>query len=142
MDVGPARFWDETSSKVGTDISDDNKLIGIVADRDIYLPGEQIEMRFIRMTSFPIGVNPIFALEKPAKGMKWKVVEDFTPTFVKAAGSECPKFGNIGEMLDMRWKLPENLKPGRYRVRARFCDKDLEEMPAEVYTPEFEVVRR
>jgi uncharacterized protein YcbK (DUF882 family) len=142
VDVGPARFWDETSSKVGTDISDDNKLIGIVADKDIYLPGEQIEMRFIRMTVFPIGVNPTFVLERSGKRVKWDEVDDFTPVFAKAAAGKCPKFSGIGEMLGMRWRLPENLKPGRYRVRARFCDKDLKDMPEEVYTPEFEVRKR
>jgi len=142
VDVGPARFWDETSSKVGTDISDDNKLISIVTDRDIYRPGELIEMRFIRMTVFPIGVNPIFALERPGKGEDWKTVEDFTPTFVKASAGKCPKFSTIGEMLGIGWKLPDKLRPGRYRVRARFCDKDLKDMPAEIYTPEFEVIKR
>jgi uncharacterized protein YcbK (DUF882 family) len=32
IDVGPARSWDETTSGVGTGISDDNKLIDLVSD--------------------------------------------------------------------------------------------------------------
>ena len=36
IDVGPARFWDETTSGVGTGISDGNKLIGIITDYDVY----------------------------------------------------------------------------------------------------------
>jgi len=56
IDVGPARSWDEKTSGVGTGISDDNKLIGLVVNYDVYLPGEPITMRFIRMTAFPIGV--------------------------------------------------------------------------------------
>lgn len=142
VDVGPARFWDETSSKVGTGISDDNKLIGIVTDRDIYLPGDDMEMRFIRMTVFPIGVNPKFVLETKGKRVKWKTVEEFEPTFTKAGDGKCPKFNDIGEMLGIRWRLPANLKAGRYKIRATFCDKDLEDMPSEVETPEFEVRKR
>ena len=64
IDVGPSRSWDEKTSGVGTDISTQNKLIGLVTDYDIYLPGEMIDLRFIRMTAFPIGVNPEFVLEK------------------------------------------------------------------------------
>jgi len=142
VDVGPARFWDETSSKVGTDISDDNKLIGIVTDKDIYDPDEVIDMRFIRMTVFPIGVDPEFVLETPGKGEKWKKVREFRPVFAKTAGAKCPRFNDIGEMLNIRWRLPKEIKAGRYRIKASFCDKELEEMPSEVETPPFEVLRR
>jgi uncharacterized protein YcbK (DUF882 family) len=61
VDVGPARFWDEKTSGVGTDISTHNKLIGIITDYDVYLPGDLIALGFIRMTSFPVGVSPEFA---------------------------------------------------------------------------------
>ncbi len=46
VDVGPARSWDETTSGVGTGISDDNKLIGLVTDYDVYLPGESRDHAF------------------------------------------------------------------------------------------------
>lgn len=141
IDVGPARFWDETSSKVGTDISDDNKLIGIVTDRDVYLPGEPVEMRFIRMTAFPVGVNPSFVLETPGKKGEWKEVEKFTPAFARAVEGTCPRFSDIGEMLGIRWQLPSKLGAGRYKIRVSFCEKEYEEMPGEIATPEFEVRR-
>jgi len=139
VDVGPARFWDETSSKVGTGISDDNKLIGIVTDRDIYKPGEPITMRFIRMTAFPIGVDTSFVLEGQGKKEEWKEEEKFTPAFAKAAEGKCPAFGNIGEMLGISWRLPDKLAAGRYRIRASFCEKEYKDMPEAVTTPEFEV---
>ena len=62
IDVGPARSWDEKTSGVGTGISEDNKLIGIVTDFDRYRAGETITLRFTRMTAFPIGVAPQFDL--------------------------------------------------------------------------------
>src|SRR5713101_2786215 len=44
LDTGPPRFWDETSSKVKTDISTHNKSIMVRTDQDIYLPGEKVEL--------------------------------------------------------------------------------------------------
>jgi uncharacterized protein YcbK (DUF882 family) len=44
VDVGPARFWDEKTSGVGTGLSDDNKLIGIVTDYDVYGPGDSVTL--------------------------------------------------------------------------------------------------
>ncbi|MEJ2658865.1 MAG: DUF882 domain-containing protein [Desulfobacterales bacterium] len=141
VDVGPARFWDEKTSGVGTDISIHNKLIGLVTDYDIYLPGEMIELRFIRMTSFPIGVIPVFVLEKVIKKDQLKEITRFKPTFAIAAGSECPHFSDIGQMMGFQWKLPDNLLPGRYKIRASFCKRLWEDMPAQVYTPEIAVYR-
>ncbi len=142
IDVGPARSWDETTSGVGTDISEDNKLIGIVADRDIYLPGEAISLRFIRMTAFPIGVGRKFVLEEQDRRGQWKENLSFAPTFAQDSGEDCPSFSTIAQMSGFEWNLPDDLKPGRYRVRADFCESRYAEMPAWIATPEFEVRAR
>ncbi len=176
MDVGPSRFWDETSSKVDTDIADDNKLITLVPHRDIYRVGEEIVLRFIRMSAYPIGVDPSFTLERmtcvplspsrlPAnvlwrgerdgergtspspcplpsregESSPWKRVENFSPAFAAGGSGKCPQFSSIDEMKNIRWKLPSGVAPGRYRVRARFCDKEWEAMPEEIMSYEFEV---
>lgn len=139
IDVGPARFWDEATSGVGTDISEENKLVTIVTDRDIYLPGDTAEMRFIRMTAFPIGVSPQFTLERKGAGGEWMQVQAFAPAFRSMKEGTCLKFFDIGEMLAIRWALPKEIEAGRYRVRASFCEKQWEPMPAEIATPEFEI---
>ena len=141
IDVGPARSWDEKTSGVGTNISVDNKLIGLVTDYDIYLPGEMIALRFIRMTSFPIGVIPEFVLESVAKSGQLKKITRFKPSFVIAAQSQCPQFSDIGKMMGIRWKLPANILPGRYKIRASFCQKLWEDMPTQIYSPEFAIAR-
>lgn len=141
VDVGPARFWDEKTSGVGTDISDENKLIEIVTDKDIYRTGEPIEMRFIRMTAFPIGVNPSFVLERRISKDSWRTSEKFTPTFATDAKDDCPQFGDIGQMLGIRWTLPKKIRNGRYRIRASFCGSVPECMPRSIATPEFEVMK-
>ncbi len=139
VDVGPARFWDERTSGVGTDISDDNKLIDIVADRDIYLSGEEIALRLTRMTAFPIGISPSFTLEVKTPDGGWKKRETFEPLPSVPDSHACPKFSNIAQMANFKWRLPTNATPGSYRVRATFCESPWPDMPESITTAEFEV---
>jgi len=141
IDVGPARSWDEKTSGVGTDISTQNKLIGLVTDYDIYLPGEMIDLRFIRMTAFPIGVHPEFVLEKVEKNGQSNEIAHFKPSFAIAAKSQCPQFSDIGQMMGIRWNLTNDILPGRYKIRASFCQRLWEDMPTEIFTPEFVINR-
>jgi uncharacterized protein YcbK (DUF882 family) len=141
VDVGPARSWDENTSGVGTDISVENKLIGVVTDYDVYLPGETVTLRFIRMTAFPIGVATEWAMDRVEEGAGTRKVASFKPSFAVEPKGGCPQFGDIGEMLGIRYDLPRDIPPGRYKIRAGFCKKEWEAMPAEISTPEFEIVR-
>jgi uncharacterized protein YcbK (DUF882 family) len=142
IDVGPARYWDEKTSGVGTDISIQNKLIGLVTDYDIYLPGEMIDLRFIRMTAFPIGVNPEFVLERLEKNGQSKEIARFKPSFTVTATTQCPQFADIAQMMGIRWKLPSDILPGRYKIRASFCQRLWKDMPTEIITPEFAINHR
>lgn len=142
IDVGPARSWDEKTSGVGTDISTQNKLIGLVTDYDIYLPGEMIDLRFIRMTAFPIGVIPEFVLEKVETDGQSKEIACFKPSFAVAAKSQCPQFSDIDQMMGIRWKLPSDILPGRYKIRTSFCQRLWEDMATEIVTPEFAINHR
>jgi uncharacterized protein YcbK (DUF882 family) len=141
IDVGPARSWDEKTSGVGTDISIHNKLIELVADYDIYLPGEIMELRFIRMTSFPIGVKPEFILESVGKDSRTKQITRFKPSFASTTGSDCPQFSDIRQMMGIQWQLPKDISPGRYKIRASFCQRLWEDMPSEISTPEFDILK-
>jgi len=142
IDVGPARFWDEKTSGVGTDISTQNKLIGLVTNYDFYLPGEMIDLRFIRMTAFPIGVSPEFIMEKIEKNGRLKKIVRFKPLFAIAPKTPCPQFSDIDQMTGIRWKLPGDLLPGRYKIRTFFCNRLWEDMPVEIFTPEFDIIHR
>lgn len=141
VDVGPARSWDEKTSGVGTDISIHNKLIGLVTDYDAYLPGEMMTLRFIRMTAFPIGVTPEFSLEPQTDPDGSDVAIFFKPSFAVSTKSPCPQLNDIGQMASIQWRLPEKLPAGRYRIRSRFCNREWDDMPEEISTPEFEIVQ-
>jgi uncharacterized protein YcbK (DUF882 family) len=141
VDVGPARSWDEKTSGVDTGISDDNKLIGLVTDYDVYLPGEPMTMRFIRMTAFPIGVSPELTLNRQRGQDPHQEIAAFRPAFAIPASGACLRFSNIDQMEGIRWRLPKNLSAGRYTVRVGFCNNPWKDMPASISTPEFEIVR-
>ncbi len=137
IDVGPARSWDQSTSGVGTGISDLNKLIDLVTDYDIYRSGDPIVLRFIRMTAFPVGLKPEFVLESTDRRPSSATV--FRPSFAIDVTGDCPAFASIEQMDAIAWELPHRIAPGRYRIRAYFCDDSYPDMPGEVMTPEFEI---
>ncbi|MCU0599248.1 MAG: DUF882 domain-containing protein [Desulfobacterales bacterium] len=141
IDVGPARSWDETTSGVGTGISDNNKLIGIITEYDIYQPGMTVTLRFIRMTAFPIHVASEFSLIRPIDEDGIEHCQNFIPLCDIPPADNCKVFRNIDEMNHITWKLPEDLKPGRYKIQAIFCDDAWPDMPRQIQTPEFECYR-
>ncbi|MEJ2154458.1 MAG: DUF882 domain-containing protein [Desulfobacteraceae bacterium] len=138
VDVGPARFWDEKSSGVGTGLSDNNKLIGLVTGFDRYAPGEEISMRFIRMTAFPINVDMNFNLI-PLEGGGSRKPMVFTPDMDGRHWGACWTFNDIRQMVSLSWRLPAGVPPGRYTVQATFCDNRWEQMPLKVVANDLEV---
>ena len=139
IDVGPARSWDETTSGVGTGISDGNKLIGMITDYDVYRAGMTVTLRFIRMTAFPIRVTSEFSLLRQNDRDEMENRQDFIPVFNISQKDRCKEFRNIDEMNTIKWELPIDLKPGRYKIQARFCDDAWPDMPLQIETPEFEI---
>jgi hypothetical protein len=94
------------------------------------------------MTAFPIGVSPEFILEKIEKNGQLKKIVRFKPLFAIAPKTPCPQFSNIDQMTGIRWKLPGDLLPGRYKIRTFFCNRLWEDMPVEIFTPEFDIIHR
>lgn len=141
VDVGPARSWDETSSGVGTGLSDDNKLIELVTNFDVYSPGETVTLSFIRMTAFPISVHAEFELPPTADAPNAQDVIRFKPDFETSSAGACIEFSNISQMAFIRWPLPSNLPLGRYQISVRFCNNLWEKMPKVISTPQFEIRR-
>jgi uncharacterized protein YcbK (DUF882 family) len=141
IDVGPARSWDETTSGVGTGISDNNKLIGIITEYDIYQPGMTVNLRFIRMTAFPIHVSSRFSIIRQKDQDDVENRQNFTPVFNIPQTNDCMVFRNIDEMNHIKWELPKDLNSGRYRIQTCFCDDAWPDMPRQIQTPEFECIK-
>jgi hypothetical protein len=84
-------------------------------------------------------VVPEVLLDRVEKDGRTKVAGTI-PTSLAGDGTEgCPHLHSIESLALIRWRIPSDIAPGRYRIRASFCDRLWEEMPAEVTTTEFEV---
>ena len=120
VDTGPARYWDETSSKVQTDVSNHNKRIMVRTDKDIYLPGETIQLRLARITDYPLGVVSGFAVVQDGH-----VVREFS---LSDSNQSCLAVRDPRDKK-MKWTIPEGFQPNeKVRIQLRFCNKPYPEM--------------
>lgn len=131
LDVGPSRFWDETSSKVFTDISNHDKQIWLTTNYDIYHPGETLKFKVVRITEYPFGIKNKVTLLK--NGKEWK-------TLPLEKSGECIAVENTEE-TSFALSLPdETLKPeDRLKIQLHFCDKPAKEMPDQVTSNPFTI---
>jgi len=124
IDTGPVRFWDETSSKVKTDISSNNKRIMVRTDQDIYLPGEQVKVRLARITDYPLGLASGFSVIREGR-----ILQEFS---FDGKGEACLPITDPKERT-VKWTIPEAFHPdGKIQLRIHFCEKPFSEMPDKV----------
>ncbi len=124
LDTGPVRFWDETTSKVHTNISEHNKQIMVRTDQDIYLPGETVELKLARITDYPIGFASRFAVVRDGQ-----TLEDFA---LDGMNGECLAVKDPGNRT-IKWTVPSRFRPdGKIQIRVYFCDKPFAEMPDQI----------
>jgi len=134
IDTGPARYWTQATSKVRTNISENNKQIMVRTDQDMYLPGEKVELKLARITAYPIGVVAGFAV----------LGDGQEPQELSFDGksTECLPVRETTER-GMTWTVPENfLRESRVRFRLRFCDKQFSEMPDQIESNEILISSR
>jgi uncharacterized protein YcbK (DUF882 family) len=124
VDTGPARFWDETTSKVRTDISEHNKQLMLRTDQDIYVLGETIELKLARITDYPIGFASRFAVVRDGQ-----TLAEFT---FDGKNGECQVVREPEERT-IKWTVPSGFHPGgKIQIRLYFCDKPFPEMPDQI----------
>lgn len=120
VDTGPARYWDETSSGVSTTVSGHNKRIMVRTDKDIYLPGETLELRLARITDYPFGVVSGFAFVRGEHA-----VHEFS---LNGDPDACLAVRDPGDKV-LRWTIPPDVRADEpLRIRLDFCDKPLPQM--------------
>jgi uncharacterized protein YcbK (DUF882 family) len=137
VDVGPARSWTQGTANVRQGKSEHNKRIILVPRFDIYGAGEQLTMRFVRMTAFPIGIKrKQFVLLRQDKA-GWKPVLTFAPGLKDSTDAACQMFSSVEQMAKIRWTIPTQIQPGRYRIQATFCNRTWEAMPDQIVSYEF-----
>lgn len=114
IDVGPSRFWDETSTKVEQDLGGHNKLLLLRTDFDRYHPGETAHLAVSRITDYPVGIR--------FKGHK-----------------ECRHLETRAQARSLTWEIPGNTKNGKTQIEFEVCDKNFPEMPDQIVSNVIEV---
>jgi len=140
VDVGPPRHWRQGTANVRKGLSLHNQRIMLVPLYDIYAPGEQLSLRFARMTAWPIDVQRRFVLER-LEGGTWKEAIGFRPGLRGKRGGTCALLGSVARMAGIEWRLPPGIAHGRYRVRAGFCKVRWKEMPRSVVSTQLQIVK-
>ncbi len=131
IDTGPARYWTQSTSKVRTNISENNKSIMVRTDQDIYLPGEKVAVKLARVTIYPVSVIPTFTVSGDGKNPR-----EFT--FAGQNGT-CVPVRDATERTFV-WTVPQDLPPeGKVQIQLRFCDKQFPEMPDQIQSNVIEV---
>ncbi|MGE0825982.1 MAG: YcbK family protein [Candidatus Binatia bacterium] len=131
VDTGPARFWTQATSKVRTNISENNKLIMARTDQDIYLPGEKITLKLARITAYPVYVSPIFSIVSNGGASR-----EFSFDRLDTA---CQPVREPAERT-FAWTIPRDVSPeGKVQVQLRFCEKQFPEMPDQIESNVIEV---
>lgn len=128
IDTGPARYWTQATSKVRTNISENNKQIMVRTDQDIYLPGEKVEVKLARITAYPVSLMGGFSIVRDGQEP-----QNFS---FDGKGTECLPVREARERA-VTWTIPETFsRVERIRFRLRFCDKQFSEMPDQIESNE------
>jgi hypothetical protein len=131
IDTGPSRYWTQATSKVRTNISENNKQVMVRTDQDIYLPGEKVELKLARITAYPVSLMGGFAVVRDGQEP-----QEFS---FDGKGTECLPVREAVERA-VTWTIPENFsRAERIRFRLRFCDKQFPEMPEQIESNEIAV---
>ncbi|MGQ0568190.1 MAG: YcbK family protein [Armatimonadota bacterium] len=122
VDVGPSRFWDETSTRVEQDLGARNKLVLLRTEWDLYRPGEEVRMTLGRITDYPIGVR--------RDGQLMHTGQEVVGVRLENGRTDCLLIPSRSAARSLVWKIPQRIAPKeKSRVRISFCQKPFPEMP-------------
>jgi uncharacterized protein YcbK (DUF882 family) len=122
VDVGPSRFWDETSTGVAQDLGARNKLILLRTEWDLYRRGEEVRITLSRITDYPISVRRDAQLIHAGRVVVGVRLEP--------GRTDCLSIPNRSAAQSLAWKIPTRIAPKeKSRIRISFCQRPFPEMP-------------
>lgn len=143
LDTGPSRYWDEKTSKTEDKTPQQNEKVILQTDFDRYHPGEEMDLKFMRVTQYPIGIPLKFRLKAVASG-EAKVVAELPVTSAPNPKEEiaCLILQDRSQARSLKVKLPEKkVSPGRYALEVSFCNRfNYEKMPETILSRSFEIL--
>ncbi len=142
LDTGPARYWGATTSKTEDKTPQQNAKIILQSDFDIYYPGEKIDLKFMRITQFPIGVPAQISLVKLEENEAPQKIAELALTFPSEVSKEeaCPIIQTRAQARKIFTQLPQKLKAGSYAISVKFCNRyNYQKMPESILSRSFQI---
>jgi uncharacterized protein YcbK (DUF882 family) len=122
VDVGPRRFWDETTTGVDQDLGARNKLVLLRTDWDVYRPGQTVRMSLGRITDFPLSVRRGGQLIHAGRAV--------TTLRLAQGQGDCLVIPTRAAARSLTWTIPQQIAiQASARIRLSFCHRPFPEMP-------------
>ncbi len=139
LDSARPRFWEASTSGTRTRESERNRKIYLSTDYDRYRPGEPMRLFFSTVSNFGFGIRPLAAVVTDPKGAKAAATAQ-ARLERNPENARCLRIENRKASRFIHLDLPQDLPPGRYRIKIDFCDRPFREMPATAVSNEIEVL--
>ena len=136
LDSGRPRFWEAATSKVNSGESKFNRRIYLSTQYDRYKPGENVHLTLSSVSDYPFGVKRTIGIVKEGRMDENGVIVGRI-----CADDECISVSDRAGGRSLYAPLPQDLPPGRYRIRVEFCRIPFPQMPAMIISNPVEVVR-
>lgn len=141
VDSGKPRSWTPENAIDPDNIPPLNKNIYLSVDKDIYFPGEEIQMFFSGISDYPYGVH--VNMEVFEANQK---IMDVKPVFINEDSSDCLVLKDRNQVRNISWKVPENfsVKNQKLHFKVSFCepiysDPKYDGQPLTINSREFEI---
>ncbi len=133
LDTARPRFWQAATSKTSSGESDYNRRIYLSTEFDRYRPGEKLRLSLTSVSDFGFGVaREISILPEDGSNPAPSVA-------ILQTDEQCMLVSDRDGSRSIYATLPDNLKPGRYRIRIDFCRIPSPQMPPAVASNIIEV---
>lgn len=136
LDAGRPRFWQQATAKVNTGDPAHNRFIYYSTDYDRYKAGDAFRSFLTSISDFGFGIKNKLEIvtdeEKPRKVAKVKIATSHKKSCLDVTERKAARF--------IKASFPDNIKPGRYRVKVSFCDRQFEDMPEDKLSNPVEIV--
>lgn len=139
FDTGPARYWDEKTSKTEDKTPQQNEKIILQPDWDRYLAGERLGLKWMRATDYPFGIPTVAELVRPDDPGFQKKLEILFPNGPQETQG-CRILSSRKQARSLAADLPKDLPPGSYALQISFCNRfNYEKMPEKILSRPFEI---
>ena len=137
IDSGKPRNWTPENAIDPDDKPPLNQNIYMSVDKDVYLPGETIQMFFSGVSDYPFGLKSMMTIYKDNES-----VLDISPNIKGNFVKDCIFMEKKEQIRKISWKIPNDFstKNQKVKIHVRFCDPIFANQPKEIDSREFEIL--